>query len=163
MKNLYAFYIAISIFFILNSACGESEVQKQARLQAYQDSLRLVEETKMAEKMAMIQDSTTTTQEIGSQIEKEETPIDPFNFDEDGKYIVQVGAWRSQEKADAFVNNWVSRNYPRVYVAQTGSELTGNIWFRVRIGNFSTMMDAESFGAMLAKEINSSYWVININ
>ena len=65
----------------------------------------------------------------------------------------------SEEKAQSFVDSWADRNYPNAYVVKTGNELTGDIWFRVRVGNFATRLDAENFGTELATEINSGFWV----
>ena len=45
MKNIQFFYIVLAIILFSISACGESEAEKQARLQAYQDSLRAVDST----------------------------------------------------------------------------------------------------------------------
>jgi septal ring-binding cell division protein DamX len=162
MKNVHIFSIALAILFFSISACGgESEEEKQARLQAYQDSLRAVEQAKIAEMMAAMQDSIDAA-ESEELMEEEETGMTGnYGFSEDGNFVVQVGAWRSEERAQAFVDNWADRNYPNAYVIKTGNELTGDIWFRVRIGNFATKLDAENFGTELSTEINSGYWVAN--
>ena len=58
MKNVHIFSMALAVFFFSIAACGgESEEEKQARLQAYQDSLRAVEQAKIAEMMEAMQDS----------------------------------------------------------------------------------------------------------
>ncbi len=159
MKNVYIFSMALAVLLFSVSACGgESEEEKQARLQAYQDSLRAVEQAKIAEMMAAMQDSIDAV-EAESIMEEPETMSGTFGFSEEGNFVVQVGAWRSEEKAQAFVDSWADRNYPNAYVIKTGNELTGDIWFRVRVGNFANKLDAKNFGTELAGEINSGFWV----
>lgn len=160
MKNVHIFSIALAILFFSISACGgESEEEKQARLMAYQDSLRAVEQAKIAEMMAQMQDSISAAESAEIMEEPDDPVSSEYDFAENGSYVVQVGAWRSEEKAQSFVDTWSSRNYPNAYVVKTGNELTGDVWFRVRVGNFNTKLDAENFGAELAGEINSGYWV----
>ena len=159
MKNVHIFSIALAVLFFSISACsGESEEEKQARLQAYQDSLRAVEQAKIAEMMAAMEDSVNAANEEELMEEEVDMPGE-YGFSEDGNYVVQVGAWRSEEKAQAFVDGWADRSYPNAYVVKTGNELTGDVWFRVRVGDFATKQDAENFGAELGSEINSGYWV----
>ena len=159
MKNIQFFYIALAIIFFSISACGESEAEKQARLQAYQDSLRAVEQAKIAEMMAAaVQDSIDAANAIK---ELEQSTDAGYGFSADGSYIVQLGAWRSKGKAQSFVDAWADRNYQNVYVTKEGDELTGNVWFRVRVGKFLTRLDAENFGTELAAEINTDFWVFD--
>ena len=48
MKNVHIFLLSTAVLIFSLSACGgESEEEKQARLQAYQDSLRAVEQAKI--------------------------------------------------------------------------------------------------------------------
>jgi cell division septation protein DedD len=149
------------LFFSL-AACGESEEERQARLQAYQDSLRAVEQAKVAEMMAQMQDSidAAEAEEMPMEEEPESTST---GLVEDGNFVVQVGAWRSEEKAQSFVNKWADRNYPNAYVVKIGDESTGDVWFRVRVGDFNTKSEAENFGVELSSEINSGYWVATKN
>ncbi|MGB0346952.1 MAG: SPOR domain-containing protein [Balneolaceae bacterium] len=160
MKNVHIFSMALAVFFFSIAACGgESEEEKQARLQAYQDSLRAVEQAKIAEMMEAMQDSIDAADSENVIDDPEESTTSEYGFSEEGNYVVQVGAWRSEEKAQSFVDSWADRNYPNAYVVKTGNELTGDIWFRVRVGNFATRLDAENFGTELATEINSGFWV----
>lgn len=162
MKHVHLFLLVGAVVIVSLAACGESEAEKQARMKAYQDSLRAAEQAKIAAMMAQMQDSIDAAQAMEEEPE-EEPPTNKFSFAEDGSYVVQVGAWRSEEKAQSFVNKWADRNYPHVFVVRFGDEATGDVWFRVRVGNFATKADAETFGAMLAQEINSGYWVTTAN
>ena len=157
MKNIHIFSFSLAILFFSISACGgESEEEKQARLQAYQDSLRAVEQAKIADSLSALEKKTI--------VEKmEETASEKFGFSEDGRFLVQLGAWRSREKAQSFIDGWANREYSNTYVAKIGNELTGDIWYRVRVGYFATSKHAENFGLELASEINSDFWVIRKN
>jgi len=159
MKNVHIFSLSLVVLFFSLTACGgESEAEREARLQAYQDSLRAVEQAKVAEMMAQMQDSIDAAA-AAETIEEPEPDSGTYGFTEDGNFVVQVGAWRSEEKAQAFIDSWSDRNYPNAYVVKTGNEMTGDVWFRVRIGNFSTKVDAENFGAEISQELNSGFWV----
>ncbi|MBO6535295.1 MAG: SPOR domain-containing protein [Balneolaceae bacterium] len=162
MKNVHIFSLSLVMLFFSLAACGESEEERQARLQAYQDSLRAVEQAKVAEMMAQMQDSidAAEAEEMPMEEEPESTST---GLVEDGNFVVQVGAWRSEEKAQSFVNKWADRNYPNAYVVKIGDEATGDVWFRVRVGDFNTKSEAENFGVELSSEINSGYWVATKN
>lgn len=156
MKKVSLFFVLGAVVMLSLTACGESEAEKQARLQAYQDSLRAVEQAKVAAMMEqMKQDSIAASQQ-----EIEEVAEQPSSkLVEAGPYVVQVGAWRSEEKAQKFVDSWAGRGYPSSYVVKIGEEESGDVWFRVRVGFFETKDAAEAFGADLASEINTGYWV----
>ena len=113
--------------------------------------------------MIEMEDSITTSESNTIDEEMDETTNSEYDFSEEGQFLVQVGAWRSEEKAQSYVDSWSDRDYPNAYVIKTGNELTGDIWFRVRIGYFSTPISAENFGSELSTEINSGYWVVNKN
>ena len=105
-------------------------------MQAVEDSLAAVEAARLAEEAAKT----------------------AYTFDEYGTYVLQIGAWRSEVKANLIADRW-SRRVSAAYVVQGGDETNGDVWFRVRIGYFPTMQDAQSFGT----EMGLSYWVTTRN
>ena len=157
MKNFNLYSLLLTFTFLTFTACGESKAERLAREQARLDSLRLIEQQKVAALMAQMQDSTTAVTE---EMMEEEEPTN-YSISERGGFVVQVGAWRSEEKAQSFVHKWEDRNYPSSYVIKTGDEATGNVWFRVRLGYFDSQEAANIFGAELAKEANTGHWVAN--
>ena len=161
--SLYSLLVVVGLTTIL--ACGESEQERMAREQARQDSLRKVEMAKVQAQIQAYEDSVAAAEQSGEMMEDDEDAapkaVNEFAMVESGPYVVQVGAFRSQDKAQHYVDKWADRSYPSSYVIKTGNEATGDVWFRVRVGYFSTTEDAENFGAQLAKEINSGYWVAN--
>lgn len=146
----------IALLMVSFMACGESEEDRRAREQARLDSLRQVEQQKIAEMMAAMEDSVQAEEQAAAEEEEKKMT----GFAEDGSFLIQVGAWRSETKAQGFVNSWSDRNYPKTWVVKTGDEATGDVWFRVRVGYFGSREAAQELGTELANEINTGFWVI---
>ncbi|MEO1021429.1 MAG: SPOR domain-containing protein [Bacteroidota bacterium] len=161
MKKNIIFTIACLIGIVVIQACGESEAERQAREQARLDSIRTAQQADIARQMQAVQDSIDAANASEEpMVEEVETMAEGFS--EDGMFAVQVGAWRSQEKADAYITNWADREYPNAYTVKVGDETNGDVWFRVRIGFFETEEAAEQFGSQLAEETQTGYWVSKV-
>ncbi len=164
MKNIGVKLLFVALGFGLLQACGESEEERRAREQARMDSLMKAQQQEVAEQLAEAETEstadTTTSEEM--QEEEMESSSEGYEFAENGQYAVQVGAFRSEEKANGFIQKWSDRNYPNAYTVKIGEEEYGDIWFRVRVGYFDTKEDAAKLGEELAKEINSGYWVSKV-
>lgn len=142
-------------FTIIGFSCGESEADRMAREQARIDSLRVAEQAALEARMQAVEDSLAAVE--AAQLAQEAAKT-AYIFDENGTYVLQTGAWRSEVKANLIADRW-SRRVSAAYVVQGGDETSGDVWFRVRIGYFPTMQDAQNFG----DEMGLSYWVINRN
>ena len=166
MKNFGVKVLFVAFGFVLIQGCGESEEERLAREQARMDSLRQVQQQQIAEQMAAMQDSLDAAGVTMEEATNNSSPSNPqgqeYTFVENGSYAVQVGAFRSEEKANSFIAKWSDRDYPSAYVVKVGDEQWGDVWFRVRVGFFGSKEDAANLGAELAKEINSSYWVSKV-
>ena len=164
MKNFGVKLLFVAFGLLLIQGCGESEEERLAREQARMDSLRQVQQQQIAQQMAAMQDSLDAAGVTPDQTETNNSTSgsEGYTFVENGSYAVQVGAFRSEEKANSFITKWSDRNYPSAYVVKTGDEQWGDVWFRVRVGFFGSKEDAANLGAELAKEINSSYWVSKV-
>lgn len=158
MKKISIYTLVLAMALLGLQACGPSEEERRAAEQARLDSLRQVEQQRIQEMMQAREDS--LAQAEAQQQEKEEESA--AQFSEDGNYIVQVGAFRSETKAERYKNRLSDRNFPNVYVIKVGEEETGNIWFRLRIGFFETKQAAEALGKELAAELNSGYWASKV-
>jgi cell division septation protein DedD len=161
MKNIGVKLVLVVLGFTMLQACGETEEERRAKEQARMDSLRMVQQQEIAAEMAKLEkenasDATTETKEEM----KEETA--GYSFVEDGQYAVQVGAFRSEDKAKGYISKWADRNYPSAYTVKIGEEEYGDVWFRVRVGFFGTKEDAAKLGEELAIEMNSGYWVSKV-
>jgi cell division septation protein DedD len=146
------------------TACGETEEERRAKERARMDSLRQVQQQQIAEEMARLEqenaaDSTQTEEGTTEEMMDNTTG---YSFVDQGEYAVQVGAFRSEDKAKGYIAKWSDRNYPSAYTVKVGEEQYGDVWFRVRVGYFGTKEEAARLGAELAKEINSGYWVSKV-
>tara|TARA_B100000963_G_scaffold358486_1_gene383237 strand:- start:379 stop:843 length:465 start_codon:yes stop_codon:yes gene_type:complete len=138
-------------FTIIGFSCGESEADRMAREQARIDSLRVAEQAALEARMQAVEDSLAAVEAARLA---EEVAKTSYTFDEAGLYTIQIGSWRSETKANQIAARW-ARRVTAAYVDQTGDETTGDVWFRVRVGYFPTMQDAENFGT----EMGLNFWV----
>ncbi len=164
MKNIGVKLLFVVLGFTIITACGETEEERRAKERARMDSLRKAQQEQIAEEMARLEEENNTesteSNESASEEMKEETA--GFTFMENGEYAVQVGAFRSEDKAKGYIAKWSDRNYPSAYTVKIGEEEHGDVWFRVRVGFFGSKEEAANLGAELAKEINSGYWVSKV-
>ena len=142
-------------FAMIGFSCGESEADRMAREQARIDSIRVAEQAALEARMQAVEDSLAAVEAVRLAEEATKTA---YTFDENGIYVLQTGAWRSEVKANLIADRW-SRRVSAAYVVQSGDETSGDVWFRVRIGYFPTMQDAQNFGT----EMGLSYWVTTRN
>lgn len=154
--GLYTLLLAVSLLSI--QACGPSEEERRAAEQARLDSLQQVEEQRIAEQMQAREDSLARVEKQKRIAEEEAQP----QFSEDGEYAVQVGAFRSEVQANNYRDQLRERDYPSVYTVKIGDESTGDIWFRLRVGFFDTKEEAEEFGQELGSELNTGYWISQV-
>ncbi len=158
MKNISIYTLLLAMVLVSIQACGPSEEERRAAEQARLDSLRQVEEQRIAKMMQAREDSIAQAQAQQEQMEEETGP----QFAEGGTYAVQVGAFRSEEEANEYKNMLKGRDYPHVYTVKIGNEETGDIWFRLRVGFFADKAEAEKFGSELGRELNTGYWVSKV-
>lgn len=83
-------------------------------------------------------------------------------YDQDGSFVVQVSSWRSVEKAQRNADMWKSRGFRTSFVQESGDGSTGDVWFRVRIGNFASRDMAERVKAILSSEYSTLSWISDL-
>lgn len=159
MKNISIYTLLLAFTLITIQGCGPSEEERRAAEQARLDSLRQVEQERIAELMQAREDSLAR---VAQQEQVAEEEKDTAQFAENGEYAVQVGAFRSEVQANSYKNKLSDREYPHLYTVKVGEEETGDIWFRLRVGFFSSKAAAEEFGAELGRELNTGYWVSKV-
>lgn len=157
MKKISIYTILLAITLVSIQACGPSEEEQRAAEQARLDSLQQVEQQRIAAQMQAREDSLARIEEQ-KRLAEEAKP----KFVEGGTYAVQVGAFRSEDKATSYKNTLSGRDYPHVYVIRSGNEETGHVWFRLRVGFFGSKAEAEKLGTELAEELNTGYWVSKV-
>ncbi|MBO6585167.1 MAG: SPOR domain-containing protein [Gracilimonas sp.] len=158
MKKVSIYTLLLAVALVSFQACGPSEEERRAKEQARLDSLRQVQEQRIAEMMQAREDSIAQAKQQQEMVEEQQGP----QFAEDGTYVVQVGAFRSEEEANEYKNTLTDRDYPHVYTVKIGKEETGDVWFRLRVGFFAEKAEAEEFGAELGSELNTGYWVSKV-
>lgn len=157
MKRIVIFLITSAIAISLLNACGPSEEEIERREQARQDSLEQVRQQRMEQQR---QDSIEQARQDSIQAaKKREKERNRIEFDANGRFSVQVEAWRSKEKAENQVQKWVDRGYQNAYVVKYGNEETGDVWFRVRLGHLATKDLAEKLKSKLQQEYNEPSWI----
>lgn len=158
MKNFAFYMFAVLLSLSLLQACGQEEVEvEQQDQQAIEDSL---EQVRQAEQEQLRRDSLEQARADSIAAEEERSSIE---FSEDGQFVVQIGAWRSEEKAHLQAEEWKERGYDRAFVITTGNPDTGNVWYRVRIGQFETRDMADRFRIRLLEEYDAEAWVSRLN
>jgi len=157
MKSALTYSITIILAIAMLQACAPEEPEVQRDQQAIQDSLEQVYQAEMEE---MRQDSIAQAREDSIAAARErEMNEEQIEYSETGNYVVQIQAWRSEEKANQQAEEWVERGYDQAYVVSYGNEETGNIWYRVRIGQFDTRGMAERLQEKLREDHDAVSWV----
>ncbi len=156
MKRVVIFLITSAMAISMLQACGPSEEEIQQREQARQDSLERVKQQRLEQQR---QDSIEQARQDSIEAAKRERARNRIEYDSNGAFAVQVEAWRSEDKAKAQIQKWVERGYENAYVVKMGNEETGNIWFRVRLGQVATKDMAEKLQDKLMRNHNEKSWI----
>lgn len=164
MKDFLYFAViaALSVTFLY--ACGPSEeelrLQELMEQQAREDSL---EQVRQAEMEQMRRDSLIRAEAEREARLAEEAAAEPetilIDYAENGPFTVQVQSWRSEQKARQRAELWRTQGFEHAYVVKHGDEGTGDVWFRVRLGNVATLSMAERLQTKLNEEFNTQSWV----
>jgi cell division protein FtsN len=157
MKSALIYITTIILSIAMLQACAPEEAEVERDQQAIQDSLEQAYEAEMEQ---MRQDSIAQVREDSLRAAREqERREDRIEYSENGEFVVQIEAWRSQEKAQQQADQWIDRGYNRAYVVSYGNENTGDVWYRVRIGHFNSREMAERLQTRLDEELSTVSWV----
>lgn len=153
MKTFAFYAFAVLLGITLLQACGSDDAVEERDQQAIEDSLAQAEQ---AEREQMRRESLEQARADSIAAEEERTRVE---YSDDGEYVVQVEAWRSQEKANQQKEEWQQKGYDRAAVVMFGSEDTGDVWYRVRLGEFESREMAERLQTILTEEYKAQAWV----
>lgn len=159
MKSVLICITTIFFTIALFQACSPEEPGVEQPSEAVQDSL---EQAYEAELEQMRQDSIAQAREdslAAVQEQEQERQENTIEYSEDGEFVVQIEAWRSREKAQQQADQWIERGYEHAYVVSYGNEDTGNMWFRVRIGQFDSHEMAQRLKTELEEEYGTTSWI----
>ena len=73
-----------------------------------------------------------------------------------GNFSIQVSAWETQAKANEEAAKLTAAGYP-AYVAEGNVE--GETWYRVRVGRYATMSDAQSALGQVSQLAETEPWI----
>ena len=149
MRRSLTTLLFVGSTFLLAS-CGPSEEDLQKATQARRDSLAQA----LAQREAGADSSGTGSTAEGSDRR--------FEFKESGRFVVQVGAWRSETKAANLVDVWKQRGYASAFMESYGNQSIGEVWFRVRLGKMGSRSDADALVKQLKQTHGLSAWVDTI-
>ncbi len=159
MKTNKGLFLIALLTVIAIQACGPSEEELQQREQARLDSLDRVRVEQM-EQARM--DSLATVQRQQEEEAREAAELRNISYVSDGAFSVQVGSWRSETKAEEHVSMWKSRGFENAYSVKFGDESSGNVWFRVRMGNVASIGEAEKLMLVLMEDHQTESWIDNV-
>ena len=172
---LYSFLTAFSM--VLIQSCGPSQKEKQVQkmnrqsqmAQARQDSIAKAQaeaeakkreaelEQKQNQGTQSSADSGQTQQPAQQNHQTQQVEqgsgSSQIEFIRGGDYTLQVGSFRSKKVAQKQLDKWKKRGYSHAYIVKHGSDATGNVWFRVRLGVVKT----KDMAKQLKQNVNSNY------
>jgi len=85
--------------------------------------------------------------------------LQDVKYDDNGRFAVQVEAWRSEVKAGQRISYWKEQGLDHASFAKDGNEESGDIWFRLFLGRFANMEDAQHFQNVFAEKFNNETWI----
>ena len=142
--------ITFLALLFLASNCGG---KKEEEIVAQKSRLVVVPQSTGAVEKAITPAQKETTQ---VEVEKKAVPEKTIPYDREGRFTVQVCSYKNRDLAEQLVQQLESKGYPAYMEAK---ERTKN--FRVRIGYFKTVEDADRFGAHFKRREGLDYWVDN--
>ena len=160
MNKLY--YFLFVCFALILISCDNS-AEKARIAQAKQDSIRQARAAERiqarADSLAQVMEAKRLAAEAQAAEEVKEEKIEYAGSDSGTAYL-QVEAWRSQEQAQERISLWKERGFTNAYVLKTGSELTGDVWFRIRLLKDSPANVYEA-ADKVANEYGARTWIID--
>lgn len=113
-----------------------------------------------------LQPMTSNTEKASEQAKevKAETktaPVQAINQADDGEYVIQVGIQPSKKSAESLVQKLSEKGVKAYYSSvENPGELEGT-YYRVRVGFFTTINDAQNFGRSVLETNGFPWWVDN--
>lgn len=95
--------------------------------------------------------------------EPEPEPEPQIEFTEDGAFAIQVESWRSELSAQKRADYWKSEGYANAFVVRYGNEETGDVWFRVQLGQVNAIETAEELRKLLMEENQQPSWIVEMS
>ena len=110
---------------------------------------------------------TETAPEQAKEVKTETKPeaqtaqVQPVNQADDGEYVIQVGIQPSKKSAESLVQKLSEKGVKAYYSSvENPGELEGT-YYRVRVGFFASINDAQNFGRSVLETNGLPWWVDN--
>lgn len=157
MKSALIYITTLLLSIALLQACAPEEPEVEQSQEAIEDSLEQVYEAEIEQ---MRQDSIDQAREDSlAALREQDTQETQIEYSDSGNYVVQIEAWRSQLKAQQQAEQWINRGYEQAYLVSYGDEDTGDVWYRVRIGQFETREMAERLQDKVEEDYGTATWI----
>ncbi len=160
MKDFKSILGLSILIIILIQACGPTEEELRQREQVRLDSLQRIQVEQLDQARM---DSINVAQRQAEQQALAEAERRNITYSADGPFSIQVGSWRSEEKANEMMAKWKSNGFENAYFVKFGSEESGDVWFRIRLGNVATIAEAEKLQAVAKEDFETYTWIDQIN
>ena len=157
MRTYLSYFLVLVLAVLTLQNCGPSAEEIAAREKAVADSLAKVRADSIA--AAQAEAARIAAEQERLRQEAAERERRRIEFDENGPVAIQVESWRNEGKAQLKVQTWKDRGFENAYVVKFGSEVSGEIWFRVRLGRFADRAMAEKQAALLLEDYNQKSWI----
>lgn len=132
------------------ASCGNEDETALRQEQARRDSLEAVQAARNSQ----------AGREAAAAAESSDSfDLSSVTYTTTGTFTVQVGAWRSEEKANQLAEVWKNRGFSQAYVERVGTPETGDVWFRVRLGRTASRTQADGMSAHVNSRYGVSSWV----
>lgn len=151
MKQLITYIVTATVLIGLMNACGPSEEELERQEEARQDSIEQARQDSIEQ---VRQDSIEQARQdsIAEAEAEEERRNDLIANSDEGPYAVQIQAWRSDWKAEEELEKWQDEGFEHSFISEEGNEDTGDIWYRVILGQFEDLDSAEEFQEYISEE-----------
>lgn len=101
------------------------------------------------------------TSKTETKPEAQTAQVQPVNQADDGEYVIQVGIQPSKKSAESLVQKLSEKGVKAYYSSvENPGELEGT-YYRVRVGFFASINDAQNFGRSVLETNGFPWWVDN--
>lgn len=165
ISTLFYTFIAVAIAIVISS-CSQPTTETASTSAVEPDSTATQMEADSA--TANIQTPAPPVEsepksEPEPEPEPEHEPEPQIQFTESGAFAIQVESWRSELSAQKRADYWKAEGYPTAFVVRYGNEETGDVWFRVQLGQVSTLETAELLRKKLIEENQQPSWIVEMS
>ncbi|MFW6348545.1 MAG: SPOR domain-containing protein [Cyclonatronaceae bacterium] len=95
--------------------------------------------------------------------ERDRQQLNTNLFDESGAFTVQIAAHRNRFMAESTVEEWRESGFENAFIELEGNEETGDIWYKVNVGRYSSYSDAKQMADDMEQAYEVNAWARRIS